>query len=81
MNVALDFPDELVSALVDEVAKRVQTQPIGWLNVTSAARYLDTSEDAVRSLVKRNAIPVHRVNGRVLFSPSELDAYVRGRAA
>jgi excisionase family DNA binding protein len=79
--ISLTLPDELVIALADEVAKRVQNQPMGWFNVASAARYLDTTEEAIRSLVKRNAIPAHRVNGRVLFSPAELDTYVRGRAA
>lgn len=81
MSIALTLPDELLELLADELAKRVQVQPVGWLNVDGAARYLSTTPDAIRSLVKRDAIPVHRVNGRVLFSPAELDAYVRGRAA
>lgn len=75
-----------LDGLVEELERRLReelrrTQAVGWMNVDGAARYLATTPDAIRSLVKRNAIPVHRVNGRVLFSPTELDAYVRGRAA
>ena len=31
-----------------------------WLNVAGAATYLATTEDAIRALVKRGRLPVHR---------------------
>ena len=50
-----------------------------WLNVKSAATYLATTEDAIRGLVKRGRLPVHRTEtGRLLFRPEELDRWVDG---
>jgi excisionase family DNA binding protein len=48
-----------------------------WLNVEGAATYLATTEDAIRALVKRRRLPVHRTEtGRLLFRPEELDAWI-----
>lgn len=48
-----------------------------WLNVAGAATYLATTEDAIRGLVKRGRLPVHRTEtGRLLFRPEELDGWV-----
>lgn len=53
--------------------------PQGWLTVESAARYLDTTPGALRALVKRHSIPVHRTpHGRLRFNREELDAWVTG---
>ncbi len=51
----------------------------GFLNVKSAAAYLDTSEDGIRALVKRKQLHPHRTpTGRVLFRRVGLDAHVLG---
>lgn len=43
-----------------------------WLNVKGAATYLAATEDAIRGLVKRGRLPVHRTEtGRLLFRPEE----------
>ena len=48
-----------------------------WLNVAGAATYLATTEEAIRALVKRGRLPVHRTEtGRLLFRPEELDRWV-----
>jgi excisionase family DNA binding protein len=53
-----------------------------WLSVKSAARYLDTTPDAIRGLVKRRQIPFRKApNGRLLFDGRELDRWIRGEAA
>ena len=50
---------------------------IPWLNVEGAATYLATTEDAIRGLVKRKRLPVHRTEtGRLLFRPEDLDRWV-----
>jgi excisionase family DNA binding protein len=63
------------------LALEAQLQASPWLNVDSAAAYLDTSIGAIRGMVKRRQIPVHRTNGRLLFNRQELDAWARGEIA
>lgn len=75
--------DELVEGVATRVAELIaerEPTPPGWLNVSSAALYLDTSEDAVRAAVRRGQIPCRRTpQGRILFRAHELDAYVTGQ--
>jgi excisionase family DNA binding protein len=53
-----------------------------WLDVKGAAAHLGLSADAIRALVKRHEIPVHRTpNRRVRFSVTELDEWVRSELA
>jgi len=52
-----------------------------WLDAAGAAAYLAMTEEALRSLVKRRELPVHRLpNRRLRFRPEELDAWARGDA-
>jgi hypothetical protein len=54
----------------------------GFMDTKAAASFLSTSEQALRALVKRGQVPVHRTpQGRLLFDPAELEAYVRNEAA
>lgn len=47
-----------------------------WVNVGGAATYLDTTEDAVRSAVKRRQLhPSKTATGRLLFHREELDRF------
>lgn len=49
-----------------------------WLSTKSAAAYLDTTEDAIRSAVKRRQLPFHKSgSGRLLFRPQELDKFAQ----
>jgi hypothetical protein len=43
----LDLADELRQVVREEVARITQQAPSSWLNVKSAATYLDCSEDAI----------------------------------
>ena len=69
--------EDALRALVREEVAATPREFVPWLNVNGAADYLATTEEGIRSLVKRNAIPVHRTpTGRLLFRPEELDAWV-----
>lgn len=83
MNVTLEVPDGLLPQLEQRVAAIVLDQldrdpATRWLNVERAADYLSTTPEAIRGLVKRRQLPVHRTpSGRLLFDVVELDAWVR----
>jgi hypothetical protein len=99
MPITLDaLADELlvrVRAVVREqvqsVAGMATSRPEGFFNTESAARYLDSTEEAVRTAVKRGKLnPARRGTGRnarlrrnarLLFTRDQLDAYARGEAA
>lgn len=73
---------ELETRMRKAVADAVESQNLafseGFLDVAGAASYLSSSPSAVRSLVKRNAIPYHKApTGRLLFDRRELEAWVR----
>jgi hypothetical protein len=70
----LDLEEELCR-IVDERLENLSA-PERLYNVESAARYLDTSEEAVRGLVKRRQIQCNRsATGRITFTRAQLDAY------
>lgn len=80
MDLHVDLEGELRQLVREEVRAAlaaVEPAPAGFLNVKSAAAYLDTTEDAVRAAVKRHQLPAHRTpTGRVLFLASELSSHV-----
>ena len=73
---------ELRDIVRDELAQALtQSAPAGYLSVASASVYLDTSQAAIRSMVKRGELPVSRTpNGRLLFERDALDGWVRSAA-
>jgi excisionase family DNA binding protein len=77
VSVELVGIEEMIRAAVrEELARQPDRSP--WLNVEDAAEYLRTSKDAIRALVRRGDLPVHRtLNGRLLFRRDELDAYAK----
>jgi excisionase family DNA binding protein len=80
-----DFETTLRSVVQDVVEVQLAGRDAGtrWLDVEGAAAYLgNTTPDAIRAMVKRGQIPVHRTpTGRLLFDRRELDAWVRSEAA
>lgn len=89
MSLAFPVPDDLL-ALVEHRARQMfreeverALQPASpWMNVKSAAAYLDMSEDALRSLVKRKEIAVYRSpNGTLRFRQEDLDAHAQGHVS
>jgi hypothetical protein len=75
-----DFEDTLRQLVREEIAlARPSEQPGGYFNVESAARYLDTTPAALRSLVKREQVGVHRnATGRLSFTREQLDEFAQG---
>jgi Helix-turn-helix domain len=78
-------------SFADDLARRVAaivleslpaSDPSPWLNVDRAADYLDTTPGAIRGMVKRGQVAVHRSpTGRLLFRREDLDAHAMGEAA
>ena len=70
--------EETIRRVVREEIERAGNGPV-LFNVASAATYLDTSEDAVRSLIKRHQIECNRsATGRITFTQAQLDNHARG---
>jgi hypothetical protein len=62
----------------EELAAARNGHATGFLSVDGTADFLATTPSAIRSLVKRGQLPVHRApNGRLLFHPRELEEWVR----
>lgn len=80
-ELRLVLPPDLLNALTETVRRAVEgalAEPHGFIDVAGAASFLSSTPDAVRALVKRNAVPFHRApNGRLLFDRQELGAWVR----
>jgi hypothetical protein len=70
---------ERIATRTAELLARITTTTIErWLDVQGAADHLALTPDAVRALVKRSKVPVHRTrNGRLRFLTTELDHWVR----
>jgi excisionase family DNA binding protein len=47
------------------------------MTMNTAARYIDRSVPALRTLVARGMIPSHKVNGLRVFGRHEIDEWVR----
>jgi hypothetical protein len=78
ITVALNY-DELADALSARLAAATTAAtPAGFLDVDGAATFLASTPSAIRSLVKRDALPYYKApHGRLLFDPAELEAWVR----
>ena len=80
-SVPLQISDEFYETIARRVASHVAdslARSAEWLTVAQAAVHLQTSQNGIRALVKRDKIPHHRAGGRILFDRGELDAWVRG---
>lgn len=78
-----DLESLLVRAAQDGAAQAlaVRESAEGWLDVDRAAEHLANSPAAIRALVRRRRIPFHKIEGRILFRASELDAWVTSEEA
>lgn len=82
LSASVQLDDQVLARLADEVASRLREHlsvaAPAWLDVNRAAEHLATTVQAIRALVKRDAIPFHKApNGRLLFHRDELDRWVR----
>jgi excisionase family DNA binding protein len=88
--------DDLTRALeqlTERIARRLHelqnehspTQPDGeqrspWMNIATAARYLDWPRQRLYKLTAAGAIPHYKHDGRLLFHKQELDHWLRDYA-
>ena len=73
---------ERVALRVVELLGQAHDASERWLDVAGAAEHLRLSEEAIRGMIKRQRLPVHKTeNGRLRFSVSELDEWVRSGLA
>ena len=47
-----------------------------WVSLEDIARHLDVSKDTIRSWIKKETIPYHKVGRQYKFRVSEVDAWV-----
>jgi excisionase family DNA binding protein len=92
MTIELEVPfAALVELLADRVAARVLAATQGgtggdvgescgspWMNVATAAGYLDWSRQRLYKLTAQGAIPHYKQEGRLLFNRQELDQWLAG---
>jgi excisionase family DNA binding protein len=79
--------ENLVEAIADQVATRLAaelqqllstaaSEASPWLNIDSAADYLDLPKARLYKLTAQGAIPHYKQEGRLLFHRQELDDWV-----
>jgi excisionase family DNA binding protein len=80
VNIDVSLTDEDIDRIAARTVSMLASwrEHDRWLDVRQAADHLSLSTNAVRALVKRRQIPFHRTsNGRLRFSVTELDHWVR----
>lgn len=55
---------------------RIVNEPERWLSLEEISKYLGVSKDTVRSWIKKNTIPFHKVGRQYKFRVSEVDAWI-----
>jgi excisionase family DNA binding protein len=78
VTAPVDLPDEVVDELVRRtvaaLAERQADEPEPWLNVNSAAAYLDCTPRRIYDLVEQGRLTPMRDGRRLLFRRQWLDA-------
>jgi excisionase family DNA binding protein len=74
MTLALELPDDLVEALTERVAEKLESQR-RWAEIDGVAEYLGCSVRRVRDLRERG-LPAKRIGRRLLFDLREVDAWL-----
>lgn len=52
-----------------------------WVSLEDIAGHLDVSKDTIRSWIKKETIPYHKVGRQYKFRVSEVDAWVESGAS
>ena len=77
-----DHDIERVALRVVELLGQAHDASEPWLECRRSGRAPRLSEEAIRALIKRQRLPVHKTeNGRLRFSATELDEWVRSGLA
>ena len=78
ISITHDDIERIATRTAELLAETMATGVERWLDVPRAGDHLALTPDAIRALVKRGQIPLHRTeNGRLRFSVTELDHWVR----
>jgi excisionase family DNA binding protein len=81
ISITDDDIERIATRTAELLADTMATGIERWLDVPGAADHVALTPDAIRALVKRGQIPFHRTeNGRLRFSVTELDHWVRTRS-
>jgi hypothetical protein len=78
-SIVIVLPPDVLEQLVAEVAEKVRAEISAaspWMTRSEAAAYLRVP---LSRLEKDRAVPSHRWDGRVLYSRTELDAWLEGQ--
>jgi excisionase family DNA binding protein len=81
VQLTATLPAADIEALVDFVTaralRRLEVSAVSpWMNVTSAAAYLDWPPKRLYNLVSKGEIPHRKHAGRLLFNRKELDRWL-----
>jgi excisionase family DNA binding protein len=82
LNQLLDLLAEYIAERLREPAEPSEPVPgrSPWMNVESAAAYLDLPKQRLYRLTASGAIPHYKQEGRLLFRREELDGWLGGFA-
>lgn len=76
-EIGLALQPEFLDKLAEAVAERIGGESARvWMNVDSAAGYLDLPKKRIQNLTAAGRIPHHKEGGRVLYRRDELDAWL-----
>jgi excisionase family DNA binding protein len=77
VRLSLEFPEELVDALVERIRQQLDTER-RWHTIESLAEYLNLSVRQVRGLRERG-MPAKRIGKRLVFDRLEVDRWLELR--
>lgn len=77
-ELRFDVPDELVDAIADRVAERLERPAEGWLDVDQAAAYIAAPRSRIYDWIAQERVECRRDGRRVLFRREWLDAALGG---
>ena len=77
-ELRFEVPDELVEAIAERVAERIERPAEPWLDVKQAAAYIAAPESRVYDLVSQGRVECRRDGRRVLFRREWLDTAMGG---
>jgi excisionase family DNA binding protein len=75
------FLDTLVERIVERLGRQLQPVPperSPWMNIHTAAGYLDWPRQRLYKLAAQGAIPHYKQDGRLLFNRDDLDGWLAG---
>ena len=77
-ELRFEIPDELVDAIAERVAERLERPSEGWLDVGQAAEYVAAPTSRIYDWVSQGRVECRRDGRRVLFRREWLDAAIDG---